>query len=281
VALAGLLAAMRLRKEQLSRQRIVFCGAGSAAVGIADMICAGIADEHNMTLEEARKLVWMCDSRGLVTSTREGVLDAHKIPYAHDEKPAPELLEVVARVKPTIMIGASGQAHTFSEDVVREMYRHCKQPVIFALSNPTSKAECTAEEAYAWTDGKAIYASGSPFPPVRLGGKVFVPGQGNNMFIFPGVGLGAVVSGARKVTDEMFFTAAKTLAHMVTEEELASGTIYPDLARIRQISLAIATAVAGLAWDQGLARFAQPKDIPQYIRNQMYQPDYRPYVAVK
>ncbi len=279
VALAGLLAAMRLRKEHLSDQRIVFCGAGSAAVGIADMICAGIADEHSMTLEQARKLVWMCDSKGLVTTTREGTLDKHKIPYARDEKPAPELLDVVKRVKPTIMIGASGQAHTFSEDVVREMYRHCKMPVIFALSNPTSKAECTAEEAYEWTDGKAIFASGSPFPPVRMGGKIYVPGQGNNMFIFPGVGLGAVVCGARKVTDEMFFTAAKTLAHMVTEEELAAGTIYPDLAKIRQISLAIAAAVARLAWEQGLARYAEPKDIRQYTRDRMYQPDYRPYVA--
>jgi len=279
VALAGLLASMRLRNEHLSDQRIVFCGAGSAAVGIADMICAGIADEHSLTVEQARKLVWMCDSKGLVTTTRKGVLDKHKIPYARDEKPAPELLDVVKRIKPTIIIGASGQAHTFSEDVVREMYKHCKQPVIFALSNPTSKAECTAEEAYSWTDGNAIFASGSPFPPVRLSGKVFVPGQGNNMFIFPGVGLGAVVCGARKVTDEMFFTAAKTLAHMVTEEELAAGTIYPDLAKIRQISLAIAAAVARLAWEQGPAKYAEPKDIRQYVRDRMYHPNYRPYVA--
>jgi malate dehydrogenase (oxaloacetate-decarboxylating)(NADP+) len=279
VALAGLLASMRMRKEHLSDQRIVFCGAGSAAVGIADMICAGIADEHSLTLEAARKLVWMCDSRGLVTITREGVLDKHKIPYARDEEPAPHLLDVVKRVKPTIIIGASGQAHTFSEDVVKEMYKHCKRPVIFALSNPTSKAECTAEEAYQWTDGNAIFASGSPFPPVRMGGRIFVPGQGNNMFIFPGVGLGAVVCGSRTVTDEMFFTAAKTLAHMVTEEELAAGTIYPDLAKIRQISLAIAAAVARLAWEQGLAQYAEPKDIRQYVRDRMYHPDYRPYVA--
>jgi len=279
VALAGLLAAMRLRKEHLSDQRIVFCGAGSAAVGIADMICAGIADEHSMTTEEARKLVWMCDSKGLVTTTRQGKLDKHKIPYARDEKPAPELLEVVKRVKPTIIIGASGHPHTFTEEVVKEMYRHCKQPVIFALSNPTSKAECTAEEAYTWTGGNAIFASGSPFPPVRLEGRIFVPGQGNNMFIFPGVGLGAVVCGARKVTDEMFFVAAKTLAHMVTEEELEAGTIYPDLAKIRQISLAIAAAVARLAWEQGLAEYAEPKDIRQYVRDRMYHPDYRPYVA--
>ena len=279
VALSGLLASMRVIDEHLSDQRIVFCGAGSAAVGIADMICAGIADEHSMSTEEARKLVWMVDSRGLVATTRESGLEKHKIPYARDEAPAAELLEVVKRVKPTILIGASGQAHTFTEDVVKTMHKHCEQPIIFALSNPTTKAECTAEEAYHWTRGAAIFASGSPFPAVRLNGKVFVPGQGNNMFIFPGVGLGAVVCGATKVTDEMFFTAAKTLAHMVTEEELNAGTIYPDLGKIRQISLAIAAAVCRLAWDHGLAQYPEPDDIRQYVRDCMYHPDYRPYIA--
>jgi malate dehydrogenase (oxaloacetate-decarboxylating)(NADP+) len=270
---------MRIREEHLSDQRIVFCGAGSAAVGIADMICAGIADEHSMTLEEARKLVWMVDSKGLVTTTRGDTLQEHKLPYARDDAPAPTLLDIVERVHPTILIGASGQAHMFTEDVVRAMHKNCKRPIIFALSNPTSKAECTAEEAYGWTDGDAIFASGSPFPPVRIGGRIFVPGQGNNMFIFPGVGLGAVACGARKVTDEMFFTAAKTLAHMVTEEELHSGTIYPDLRNIRQISLAIASAVCRLAWDQNLAKYPEPADIREYVRDCQYHPEYRPYVA--
>jgi malate dehydrogenase (oxaloacetate-decarboxylating)(NADP+) len=280
VALAGLFAAMRIRKEHLSDQRIVFCGAGSAAVGIADMICAGIAEEHSLSTEEARKLVWMTDSKGLVTTTRDGNLQEHKLPYARDEKPAATLLEIVKRVKPTILIGASGHAHTFSEDVVRTMHARSERPVIFALSNPTSKAECTAREAYEWTSGAAIFASGSPFPPVRVEGRIFVPGQGNNMFIFPGIGLGAVACGAKKVTDEMFFTAAKTLAHIVTEDELAAGTIYPDLGKIRQISLAIASAVCMLAWEQGLAGFAEPDDIREYVRACMYHPDYRPYTAV-
>jgi malate dehydrogenase (oxaloacetate-decarboxylating)(NADP+) len=280
VALAGLFAAMRLRQEHLSDQRIVFCGAGSAAVGIADMICAGIADEHSMSTEDARKLVWMTDSKGLVTSTREGKLQEHKLPYARNEEPAATLLEIVERVKPTILIGASGHAHTFTEDVVRTMHQDCERPIIFALSNPTSKAECSAAEAYNWTDGKAIFASGSPFPPVRIDGRIFVPGQGNNMFIFPGVGLGAVACGASKVTDEMFFTAAKTLAQIVTADELAAGTIYPDLGKIRQISLAIASAVCMLAWEQGLARYAEPDDVREYVRACMYHPDYRPYEAV-
>ena len=280
VALAGLFAAMRIRKEHLSDQRIVFCGAGSAAVGIADMICAGIADEHSLSAKDARKLVWMTDSKGLVTTTRDGKLEEHKLPYARDEKPAATLLEIVKRIKPTVLIGASGHAHTFTEDVVKTMHADCERPIIFALSNPTSKAECSAREVYEWTAGAAIFASGSPFPPVRIEGRIFVPGQGNNMFIFPGIGLGAVTCGAEKVTDEMFFTAAKTLAHIVTEDELAAGTIYPDLGKIRQISLAIASAVCMLAWEQGLARFAEPDDIREYVRACMYHPDYRPYTAV-
>jgi malate dehydrogenase (oxaloacetate-decarboxylating)(NADP+) len=159
------------------------------------------------------------------------------------------------------------------------MYSHCGQPIIFALSNPTTKSECTAQQAYEWTNGNAIFASGSPFDPVRLEGKIYVPGQGNNMFIFPGIGLGAVVCGARKITDEMFFTAAKTLSHMVTAEELEAGTVYPDLGKIRQISLAIATAVCRLAYDEGLAQFPEPDDLRQYVRDCMYHPEYREYIA--
>jgi len=280
VALAGLLAAMRKLNGALSDQRIVFFGAGSAAVGIADMICAGIAEEHNMSLEEARRLVWMVDSHGLVSTRREGDLQEHKIPYAQDVDPAPTLLDVVKRIKPTVLIGCSGQPRTFTKDVVTAMYAHCPEPVIFALSNPTSKSECTAEEAYTWTEGNAIFASGSPFRRVRLGGRIFIPGQGNNMFIFPGMGLGAIVSGASKITDEMFFTAAKTLAHMVTDEELAAGTLYPDLSKIRQISLGIAASVCRLAWDNGLARYDEPEDIREHVRAAMWHPDYRPYVAV-
>ena len=280
VALAGLLAAMRKLNGELSDQRIVFFGAGSAAVGIADMICAGIAEEHDMALEEARRLVWMVDSQGLVSTRRDGDLQQHKIPYAQDEDPAPTLLDVVKRIKPTVLIGCSGQPRTFTKDVVNAMYAHCPEPVIFALSNPTSKSECTAEEAYTWTEGNAIFASGSPFRRVRMGGRIFIPGQGNNMFIFPGMGLGAIVSGASKITDEMFFTAAKTLAHMVTDEELAAGTLYPDLSKIRQISLGIAASVCRLAWDNGLARYDEPEDIREHVRAAMWHPDYRPYVAV-
>jgi malate dehydrogenase (oxaloacetate-decarboxylating)(NADP+) len=222
----------------------------------------------------------MVDSHGLVSTRREGELQQHKVPYAQDEDPAPTLPDVIKRVKPTVLIGCSGQPRMFTEDVIKSMYAHCPEPVIFALSNPTSKSECTAEEAYTWTEGNAIFASGSPFRRVRLGGRIFIPGQGNNMFIFPGMGLGAIVSGASKITDDMFFTAAKTLAHMVTDEELAAGTLYPDLSKIRQISLAIAASVCRLAWDRGLARYEEPEDIREAVRAAMWHPEYRPYVAV-
>ncbi len=281
VALAGLLGAMRHLQEDLADQRVVFFGAGSAAVGIAEMICAGMCEESGISMEEARERFWLLDSRGLVTAARSAELQAHKLPYARDEEPAETLIEVVKRARPTILVGVSGQPRAFDRYVIEAMHRHCPRPVIFALSNPTIKSECTAEQAYTWTNGEAIFASGSPFDPVRVNGRIFVPGQGNNMFIFPGVGLGAVMCGARQVTDGMFFTAAKTLAHLVTEEELKTGTVYPDLRKIRQISLSIATAVARMAYEQGLARVPEPPDTREYIRDRMYHPEYRRYVAVK
>ena len=279
VALAGLLAATRRLGQSLSEQRIVFFGAGSASVGIADMIVAGMVDEGDLDADEARKRIWMVDSRGLVTRSRADTLQAHKKAYACDGEDAQTLLEVVERIEPTVLIGASGRAQSFTREVLAEMNRHCTNPVVFALSNPTSKSECSAEQAYGWTGGKAIFASGSPFRPVRLKGRIFIPGQGNNMFIFPGIGLGAVASGSKHVTDEMFFVAAKTLAQMVTDEELEAGTLYPDLAKIRQISLSIATAVCRLAWDRDLARYDEPEDIRDYVRRCMWHPEYRPYVA--
>ena len=279
VALAGLMAAMRHTDQALSEQRIVFFGAGSASIGIADMIVAGIIDEGELDPAGARERIWMVDSKGLVTRSRAKNLQSHKLAYARDAKGAESLLEVVRQIKPTVLIGVSGQANTFDRDVLTEMKKHCDHPVVFALSNPTDKSECSAEQAYRWTSGKAIFASGSPFPPVRLSGRIYIPGQGNNMFIFPGIGLGAIACGASQVTDEMFFVAAKTLAQMVTREELDAGTLYPDLGKIRQISHSIATAVCRLAWDQGLARYEEPEDIRDYVRHCMWHPEYRPYVA--
>ncbi len=281
VALAGMLTAMRHLNAKLKDQRIVFFGAGSAAVGIAEMICAGMCEESGITLEQARERFWLIDSQGLVTTGRDHKLQDHKIPYARDEAPVDSLLKVVEKVKPTVLIGVSGQPQTFDREVIQTMHRYCEKPIIFALSNPTVKSECTAEQAYSWTNGEAIFASGSPFDPVRINGRIFVPGQGNNMFIFPGIGLGAVMCGTTKITDGMFFAAAKTLAHMVTKEELETGTVYPDLRKIRQISLAIATAVCRLAYEQGLATVPEPEDIRQHVRDHMYHPEYRQYLAVE
>ena len=269
------------KQQKLTDQRIIFFGAGSAAVGIAEMICAGMTEETGISLEQARERFWLMDSKGLVTADRKRKLQKHKRPYARNEEPAETLLELVKRVKPTILVGVSGQPQTFDRPAIRAMYRHCKKPIIFALSNPTIKSECTAEQAYTWTEGNVIFASGSPFDPVRHDGKIYVPGQGNNMFIFPGVGLGAVMCGASKITDGMFYTAAKTLAHMVTEEELETGTVYPDLRKIRQISLAIATAVCRMAYEEGLARLPEPEDIRQHVRERMYRPEYLNYIAVE
>jgi len=279
VALSGLLGAMRMKKEKLSEQRLIFYGAGSAAVGIADMIVAGIVEDSGMSPEEARKLFWFIDSQGLVVKNGPRPLQDHKVAYARDEPLIDNLLDVMKAVKPTILVGVSGQGQAFTEEIIKEMMNYSKQPIIFALSNPTTKSECTAQQAYKWTKGKVIFASGSPFDPVRMGGKIFVPGQGNNMFIFPGVGLGASLCQAKKVTDAMFYMAAKTLAEMVTEEELSLRTVYPDLRKIRQISLTIATAICEMAFDTGLARIERPKDIRAFVKENMFIPAYPRYIA--
>ena len=276
VALAGLYSALRITGGQLAEQTVLFQGAGEAAIGIANLIVAAMVGE-GLSEEEARRRCWLVDSGGLVVKSRTG-LAAHKLPFAHDHEPLPDLLAAIQALHPTAIIGVSGQAGAFSRPVLEAMARHNDRPIVFALSNPTSKAECTAEQAYTWTGGRAIFASGSPFPPVTLGDKTYVPGQGNNAYIFPGVGLGAIVSGASRVTDEMFFAAAQALAGEVSEEDLEQGLIYPPLCEIRQASAAIAAAVAGVAYRQGLATQPEPEDLLAHIQAQMYVPTYPSYV---
>jgi malate dehydrogenase (oxaloacetate-decarboxylating)(NADP+) len=279
VALAGLLGALRLTRTPLSEQRVVFYGAGSAAIGIADMIVAGMIEAQGITPAEARQRFWLLDSKGLVTRRRAEPVADHKLPYARDDVPMDALLDVVREAKPTVLMGLSGQPGSFTEAVIREMASHVPKPIIFALSNPTSKAECTAEQAYRWTDGEAIFASGSPFDPVTLNGRRLVPGQGNNMFVFPGVGLGATACEARTVTDPMFYAAAKSLAQNVSAAELERGTVYPDLTRIRQISRDIAVAVCGVAEEAGLANRPLGEDARAVIEARMYEPCYRGYIS--
>lgn len=272
VALAGLYSALRLTESTLTEQKLLFLGAGEAGIGIADLVVSAM-EQEGLSADEARKLCWFVDSRGLVESSRTN-LASHKLPYAHDHAPMSTFLEAVEELRPTAIIGVSGQPQVFTRPVLEAMARINEKPIIFALSNPTSKAECTAEQAYTWTKGRAIFASGSPFDPVELEGKVFVPGQGNNSYIFPGVGLGVVATGARHVPEEMFLAAARTLADMVTMDDLAVGLIYPSLKRIREVSAHIATAVAEVAYARGLALLDRPDDLLAYMEAQMYQPNY-------
>jgi malate dehydrogenase (oxaloacetate-decarboxylating)(NADP+) len=260
----------------LADQRILFFGAGEAAIGTGDLVVSAMMAE-GVKKEEAMKSCWFVDSRGLVESSRTD-LAAQKKPYAHKHDPIKDLLTAVKVLKPTILIGASGQPRQFTKEIVEEMAKLNERPVIFSLSNPTSKSECTAEEAYTWSKGKTLFASGSPFDPVVYEGKRFVPGQGNNAYIFPGVGLGAVICDAKRVTDEMFFEAAKTLAGMVTDQDLATGCLFPPLTKIREVSAHIAVAVAEVAYKRDLTTVPKPKDLLAHVKAAQYQPEYSHYI---
>ena len=276
VALAGIYSALRVTGGKLRDQRLLFFGAGEAGTGVGELMVTAMMAE-GLTEAEARATCWLIDSKGLVVKSRTDLTD-HKRRFAQDQPEMTEALAIIESLKPTAIIGASGQPGTFSQTVVEAITREAGQPIIFALSNPTSKAECTAEQAYRWSSGRAIFASGSPFAPVELDGKQFVPGQGNNAYIFPGVGLGVVASGSRLVTDEMFLTAARTLADLVTKSDLDQGRIYPPLKQIREVSLAIAVAVARIAVQSGLATESLPEDPKETIRGMMYKPEYVSYV---
>jgi len=276
VILAGVYTALRITGGRLLDQKFLFLGAGEAAIGISDLIVAAMVDA-GLPEAEARQRCWLVDSRGLVIKSRTDLAE-HKLPYAHEHEPLRDFHTAVQALRPTGIIGVSGQPGTFTQPVLETMARLNERPTIFALSNPTSKAECTAEQAYTWTEGRAIFASGSPFPPVTVHGKTFVPGQGNNAYVFPGVGLGVVACGARLVTDEMFFAAAEALANEVSEDDLALGRIYPPLSHIREVSAIIAQAVAEVAYKRDLATRTRPDDLLAYIKAQMYEPEYRTYV---
>jgi malate dehydrogenase (oxaloacetate-decarboxylating)(NADP+) len=276
VTLAGLLGATRITEQRITEQRLLFLGAGEAGIGIADLICSAMVRE-GMDPDEAKDRMWFFDSKGLVVKSRKD-LATHKKPYARKHEFLTDLGEAVRACKPTGIIGVSGKPQSFTEPIVREMAAINKRPIVFALSNPTSKAECTAEQAYAWTDGRGIYASGSPFDPVTYQGTRHVPTQGNNAYIFPGLGLGVILSGARHVTDDMFYSAARAVANMTTEAMLSQGAVLPPLDQIRDVSATIATAVATHAWDEGLATKDRPDDIEAFVRANMYNPEYESYV---
>jgi malate dehydrogenase (oxaloacetate-decarboxylating)(NADP+) len=275
VAVSGIIGALRITGGKLSEQRLLFLGAGEAGIGIADTFVAALAEEGIPTAE-ARKQCWFVDSQGLLVAGRKTIAP-HKQRYAREHPPIKDFLEAVNTLKPTAILGLSGQPGTFTQEIIEAMAEINERPIIFALSNPTSKAECTAKQAYGWTNGRAVFASGSPFDPVKLGNRTFVPGQGNNAYIFPGVGLGVIVSRSREVTDEMFLAAAHSLSKQVTDSDLERGRVYPPLSQIRNVSALIALEVAKIAWSEGLASREEPEDILADIREHMYLPVYPHY----
>ncbi len=272
VALAGLFSALRATRGKLTEQTVLFLGAGEAATGIADLIVSAMVAE-GATEAEAISRNWLVDSRGLVVRNRPNLTE-HKLRYAHDQTAIGDFLTAINTLKPTAIIGVAAVGGAFTPEVLQTMARINDRPIVFALSNPTSKAECSAEQAYRHTGGRALFACGSPYDPVQLDGKTFVPRQGNNSYIFPGVGLGAIASGARLVTDEMFMAAAHMLTHLVSEADIEQGSLYPALPRIREVSAHIAEGVAEIAYKRGLATGHRPNDLMTYIESQMYDPHY-------
>jgi malate dehydrogenase (oxaloacetate-decarboxylating)(NADP+) len=273
VAVAGILSALRVTGVALREQTFLCLGAGEAATGISDLLVSAMVEE-GLDEAAARARCWMVDSKGLVVAGR-GELAEHKRPYAHAHAQIPDFIGAVRALRPTAIIGVGAVPGAFDADVVREMSRINQRPIVFALSNPTSKAECTALQAYEWSDGRALYASGSPFDPVTLpDGRHFVPRQGNNSYIFPGVGLALVVVGATRVTDTMFLAAARTLARCTTQADLDQGSLYPPLSAVRDVSARIAADVADIALRDGLASIERPADVERAIRAEMYDPTY-------
>jgi len=276
VALAGLFSALRVSGGALQDQRLLFLGAGEAATGIADLTVAAMTAE-GLSEADARGRCWLVDSRGLVVRTRTNLAE-HKQPYAHDHAPVADFPSAIHALKPTGIIGVAAQGGAFTREVVEEMARLNHRPIVFALSNPTSKSECTAAQAYEWSGGRALFASGSPFDPVTVAGRTFVPRQGNNCYVFPGVGLGVIAVGARRITNEMFMAAARALASCVSRADIDQGSLYPPLSSVRQISARIAAAVAEVAYTQGHASASRPGDLLAFMGSKMYEPTYPVYV---
>ena len=276
VAMAGILAALKISNSRIEDQRLLFMGAGEAGLGIGNLFVQHLVSE-GIPIEKARKTCWFVDSKGLVVASRSAELSEHKLVFAHEAEACADLASAARIIRPTALIGVAGVARVFTQEIVSMMAEFNQRPVIFALSNPTSKAECTSEEAIEWSAGRAIYASGSPMPEVQFEGRRIVSGQGNNTYIFPGVGLGVLVSQAREVTDSMFLAAARKLASMVTSEELAEGRIYPSLERIREVSHSIAVEVALIAFREGLTDLPEPVNLEEEISLRMFRPEYVEY----
>jgi malate dehydrogenase (oxaloacetate-decarboxylating)(NADP+) len=291
IVLAGLINALKITGGHLKDQRVLFLGAGSAAIGLADLIASALG-QQGIPPDVARQQIRMFDTQGLVVAGRPG-LAAHKLPYAHQlpsSKPfnhldpaseCPQLVAAIEDFKPTALIGVSGNAlpanagRLFSREVVEAMARFNVRPIIFALSNPTEHHECLPEQAYGWSGGKAVYASGVPFPPVHEGKQTFLPSQANNLYIFPAVGMAVYATNAKRITDEMFIEAAQAVADQVTPEQLKLGMLFPPQSNILETEIKTAARVARLVFEDGLAGVPRPDDFEAFIRSHVYKPEYR------
>ena len=273
VTLAGLIAALKVSGGKLRDQRILFLGAGSAAIGLAGLIGTAMVQE-GLSLREAQARISMFDVNGLLEPSRKDLFD-FQVPYAHPHAPSRDFVAAIESIKPTAIIGVSTVGKTFTRQVVEAMSRLNDRPIIFALSNPTEHAECTPEEAYQWSKGKALYAAGVQFPPVSYGGRTFLPGQANNLYIFPAVGMAIYATQTKRVTDEMFIEAAHALADQVTPAQLEQGQLYPPQSDILETEIKVAARVAKVVFDSNLARVARPEDCEAFIRGHVYKPEYR------
>jgi malate dehydrogenase (oxaloacetate-decarboxylating)(NADP+) len=273
VTLAGLIAALKITGGMIRDQRILFLGAGSAAIGLAGLIASAMV-QQGLPLKEAQDRISMFDINGLLEQSRIDLFDFQK-PYAHSQPPSRDFVTCIESINPTMLIGVSTVGKSFTQPVVEAMSRLNDRPIIFALSNPTEHAECTPEEAYKWSKGRALYAAGVQFPPVSYGGRTLLPGQANNFYIFPAVGMAIHATRPKRVTDEMFIEAAHALADQVTAAELNQGLLFPPQSNILETEIKIAARVAKVAFDSNVATVEQPSDYEAYIRKHVYTPDYR------
>jgi malate dehydrogenase (oxaloacetate-decarboxylating)(NADP+) len=276
VTLAGLIAALKVTGGKIRDQRILFLGAGSAAIGLAGLIASGMVQE-GLSLKDAQARISMFDVNGLLEPSRTDLFDFQK-PYSHPHAPSREFVACIESIKPTAIIGVSTAGNTFTRPVIEAMSRLNVRPIIFALSNPTEHAECTPEEAYQWSKGKALYAAGVQFPPVSYGGQTFLPGQANNFYIFPAVGMAIYATQTKRVTDEMFIAAAHALADQVTPAELKQGLLFPPQSNILETEIKVASRVAQVVFEEGLAGVERPEDCEAFIRSHVYKPEHRSFV---
>ncbi len=273
IVLAGMINAGKIKGTKLSDEKYLFLGAGSAGIGLANLLCSAMVEE-GLTLQEAQSRVWLFDVNGLLESTRTDLIDFQTV-YAHEHAPTRDFVSAIESIKPTTIIGVSTIGGAFTQRVIEAVSQNTERPVILALSNPTEHAECTPEQAYTWSNGKALYAAGVQFPPVQLNGRTFLPGQANNFYIFPAIGMAVFATRASRVTDQMFIEAARAVADLVSPDLLKQGLLYPLQSNILETEISTAARVAKLVFDTGLARVPRPADIVAYIRGLVYQPTYQ------